>query len=137
MKIQTKSPQKTSNPNKIKKQNKTKNPQKSEHLVEKIAQNVANEFVDESTNNFQITPENHRDDWSMISSGPESTYYKYNILYHSICNLSVKQKRKLFGIIRGLNSENDGHIFFPQFGFTVGEFSIMQICIENQNKNQL
>lgn len=93
-------------------------------------ENTDNEGEEEQTNNFQNIEEDI--DWSKISSGPESTYYKYNVIYHVLCNLTTKQKRVYNKIVRSLNSGEDGGIFFPHLGITVGEFSVMGIYAVNQ-----
>ena len=60
------------------------------------------------------------------------TWKKYMILSSYIEGLRVKEKRHIFHIMRrhgeGLNHDS----FFPQYGFTTGEFAVWQVLTEHR-----
>mgnify|MGYP006906279818 FL=1 len=68
-----------------------------------------------------------------LSSGEEfithPTYRKYLILSAKIDSLRMRDKRTLFHIMRRSQVEGslDQDTFFPEYGFTAGEFAVWQI----------
>lgn len=65
--------------------------------------------------------------------GPHATYRKYNVLSKAIENLTVKQKREIFKLMR-TGSDVTMHDFLPRYGFTVGEFSIFHVLTEKDRR---
>jgi len=63
--------------------------------------------------------------------GPQATYEKSVILGSVLSQLRVKDKRRLFNLMRTQSNVNE-HTFLPQFGFTFGEFALWQILCENR-----
>lgn len=57
------------------------------------------------------------------------TYRKYLVLSAKIDSLRMKDKRTLFNIMRKSQTEGalDHNTFFPEYGFTAGEFATWQI----------
>lgn len=62
------------------------------------------------------------------------TASKYETLIHYIGELSVRDKRYLFSIIRNCEQDINIHAFFPKYGLTVGEFATGQTLLETVRK---
>ena len=61
------------------------------------------------------------------------TWKKHIVLSKVIESLRVKDKRHIFHIMR--KTENLSHdTFFPNYGFTAGDFSIWQILSDSKKK---
>ena len=54
------------------------------------------------------------------------TWERYSILSHAIVNLTVRERRHLFLMIRQF-SRPDPDIFFPQYGFCLSEFATWHV----------
>jgi hypothetical protein len=70
----------------------------------------------------------------IIEPSKYSTFRKYEILYDVIKDFSVKDKRRVFAEMRTTNINVTPDTFFPQYGFTAGEFSTWAVLTENNRK---
>lgn len=64
-----------------------------------------------------------------------ATWKKYIVLGNSIERLRVRDKRHIFQMIRTYDQVTPD-TFFPQYGFTAGEFSVWQVLSDNNRKKQ-
>ena len=53
------------------------------------------------------------------------TWARYKILSHTIQTLGVRERRDLFMLARTHGADPDA--FFPQHGFTLGEFAVWHV----------
>ena len=51
---------------------------------------------------------------------------KYDIMLQYVQQLKIKEIRQLFSYFRKINDENS-NVFFPAFGLTAGEFSVLYV----------
>ena len=70
----------------------------------------------------------------MSSEDKRLTWTKYIVLSKMVENLRVKDKRALFHVMR--TSEVDENSFFPNYGFTAGEFSLWHVLSESNRKRR-
>lgn len=64
------------------------------------------------------------------------TLRKNQVLFDVIHRFSVRDKRHLFSVIRNAQIPVTADTFFPQYGFTAGEFSTFIVLTENQRKKK-
>ena len=69
----------------------------------------------------------------MSSKYTYPTWSKYIVMYKHIDRLRVKDKRYIFQLMR-TNEHMDQDTYFPEYGFTAGEFAIWQVLSENIRK---
>jgi hypothetical protein len=62
------------------------------------------------------------------------TWERYTVLAHSITNLSVKDRRRVFQLTRQFCMSPD--LFFPEFGFTLGEFAVWYTLSDSRRKTR-
>ena len=62
------------------------------------------------------------------------TWSKCIVLSKAIEDLKVKDKRVLFNIMR--TQSVSGDTFFPNYGFTAGEFSLWHILVESSRNKK-
>lgn len=60
------------------------------------------------------------------------TWKKYMILSSYIEGLRVKEKRRIFHIMRKQGATLNHDSFLPQYGFTTGEFAVWQVLSEHR-----
>lgn len=60
---------------------------------------------------------------------------KYEVMLQYVQQLQIKEIRQLFVYFRKINDENT-NVFFPAFGLTAGEFSVMYIQNMSQKLRQ-
>lgn len=70
----------------------------------------------------------------VIEPTPFVTFRKYNILHDVIKDFSVKDKRRVFAEMRTTSLNVNSDTFFPQYGFTAGEFATWAVLTENNRK---
>ena len=58
---------------------------------------------------------------------------RYTVLSHVVASLSIGERRQIFHLARTL-SDFSPETFFPQFGFTLAEFSVWYTLGENRRK---
>ena len=51
------------------------------------------------------------------------TWERYTVLSHVIAHLSIRERRRIFQLVRSMEGEW-GNVFFPDFGFTLSEFAV-------------
>lgn len=69
----------------------------------------------------------------VVDSGPHAMYLRYNALLNYVMSLRVKEKRRVYVLMRNMpNLTVD--VFFPHHGFTAGEFSFFQVISEQMHK---
>jgi hypothetical protein len=64
-----------------------------------------------------------------------ATWERYVVLSHAIVGLPVRDRRTLFTLARGLVGEyrdKSGDVFFPRYGFSLGEFAMWHILGERR-----
>ena len=59
-----------------------------------------------------------------------ATFHKFNTLRETVSNLRVRDKRSIYLIMR-TTPDLTCNTFFPNYGFTAGEFAVGQILAEN------
>jgi hypothetical protein len=59
------------------------------------------------------------------------TWEKYNVYFHIVENMTMKEKRVIFSILRKENVNHD--TLLPEFGMTAGEFCVMQTLNERNS----
>ena len=57
------------------------------------------------------------------------TWKKYIVMSSAVENLNVKEKRRVFGLMRTTNSANS-NTFMPYYGLTFAEFSTWQVLMD-------
>ena len=62
-----------------------------------------------------------------------ATWERYTVLADYIANLSVRERRNLFQLIRGEASPSPD-LFFPAYGFTLSEFAVFHILCDKRRK---
>ena len=62
-----------------------------------------------------------------------ATWERYTILATYIGNLSVRDRRNLFQLIRNEPSPSPD-IFFPTYGFSLSEFAVFHILCDKRRK---
>jgi len=62
------------------------------------------------------------------------SHRKYKVIYDVIKDFSVKDKRRVFAEMRTASIEVTPDTFFPQYGFTAGEFATWAVLTENNRK---
>lgn len=50
------------------------------------------------------------------------TWERYTVMAHIIFSLSIKDRRHIFTLVR--SPPNTADLFFPKFGFTLGDFAV-------------
>lgn len=61
------------------------------------------------------------------------TWERYTVLSTCINRLSIRDRRKIFHIARGIHK--DWHdVFFPEFGFTLSEFAVWYTLGDTRRK---
>lgn len=66
-----------------------------------------------------------------MNSSSQPYIEKVNVLYTSVAQLSVKDKRQIFLLMRTAGDTLTPDTFFPQQGFTAGEFAVGQVLAEH------
>lgn len=61
--------------------------------------------------------------------------HKYELMLQYVQQLKIKDIRQLFSYFRKINDENC-NVFFPAFGLTAGEFSVLYIQNMSQKLRQ-
>lgn len=64
-----------------------------------------------------------------------ATWKKYVVLGKAIDRLRVRDKRHIFQMIRTYDKVTHD-TFFPQYGFTAGEFSVWQVLADSNRKKK-
>ena len=64
-----------------------------------------------------------------------ATFLKYSCLRSTCDRLRVRDKRKVFNLMR--SEKVDENSFLPQEGYTLGEFSIMQVLNDTGRRSSL
>jgi hypothetical protein len=62
------------------------------------------------------------------------TWKKYIVMACAVDKLNVKEKRRVFGLMRTVNNANP-NTFLPHYGITLAEFSTWQILMDGSSKN--
>lgn len=57
------------------------------------------------------------------------TWERYVVLAHIVSELSVRDRRHLFQLVRK-QADPSPDLFFPQFGFTLSEFAVWHVLGE-------
>ena len=65
----------------------------------------------------------------------KSTFQKFTNMKQAIANLRVRDKRSIFLLMRTAADQLTSDTFFPNYGFTAGEFAVGQVLSEN-NRNK-
>lgn len=60
---------------------------------------------------------------------------KYEVMLQYVQQLKIKEIRQLFSYFRKINDDNT-NVFFPAFGLTAGEFSVMYVQNMSQKLRQ-
>ena len=60
---------------------------------------------------------------------------KYELMLQYVQQLKIKEIRQLFSYFRKINDENS-NVFFPAFGLTAGEFSVLYVQNMSQKLRQ-
>lgn len=61
------------------------------------------------------------------------TWERYTVLAHIISELSVRDRRTIFQLVRREESPT-ADLFFPHYGFTLGEFAVWNVLGEGRKK---
>lgn len=64
------------------------------------------------------------------------TWVKYSVLSNHISSLDAKSRRKLFLRLRNCEQATPD-VFFPEYGFTFGEFAVLYILSEHRKNASL
>lgn len=51
------------------------------------------------------------------------TWERYTVLAHCISQLNIRDRRRIFQIARSVDHDWS-NVFFPEYGFTLSEFSV-------------
>lgn len=92
-------------------------------------QHIIKKETIEEVNNIPANANTHEN--MELLFGPNATYRRNLVLINVIQNMSVKDKKHLFGMFRKMTSINDACIFFPRHGFTFGEFSTIYTALNH------
>ena len=65
-----------------------------------------------------------------------SIWQRYMVLGHSISMLSVKQRRHIFHTVRNSPHPTSADLFFPEYGFTLGEFATFQVLLADTRRKR-
>lgn len=68
-----------------------------------------------------------------VLPGKEPTYRKYIVIQNEVDKLSIKDKRRLFKIMRE-SDYIDANTFLPLYGLTAGEFSTWYVLAGSQRR---
>lgn len=60
------------------------------------------------------------------------TWERYSVLSHVVSTMAVRDRRKLFNIIRKLPQHEN--VFFPSFGLSLNEFAVFHVINENKTR---
>lgn len=64
-----------------------------------------------------------------------ATWERYIVLSHVIVRLPIRDRRTLFTLARALAADHPdraGDVFFPQYGFSLGEFAMWHVLGERK-----
>lgn len=61
------------------------------------------------------------------------TWERYTVLAHSISKLSIRDRRRIFQIARGIHGDWN-NVFLPEFGFTISEFAVWYTLGDTRRK---
>ena len=61
------------------------------------------------------------------------TWERYAVLAHVVSELSMRDRRALYQIVRNSGSVN-ADLFFPQYGFTLSEFAVWNVLDGRRKK---
>ena len=67
------------------------------------------------------------DQFSVDERIAKAKWERYVVLSHVICCLAVRDRRRLFQLGKGIKGTPDENTFFPEYGFTMGEFSVWYV----------
>lgn len=66
---------------------------------------------------------------------PDVNRHKYELMLQYVQQLKIKEIRQLFSYFRKIQEENSD-VFFPAFGLTAGEFSVLYVQNMSQKLRQ-
>jgi hypothetical protein len=61
------------------------------------------------------------------------TWERYTVLAHAIAGLSVRDRRAIFQLVRRVEAPTSD-LFFPEYGFTLGEFAVWSVLGDRKKK---
>jgi hypothetical protein len=59
------------------------------------------------------------------------TWERYTVLAHVISNLTMREKRVVFQLLRQMSNVSP-EVFFPEYGFTLSEFAVWYVLGANR-----
>jgi len=62
------------------------------------------------------------------------TWERYTVLSHVISTLSIRERRRIFQLSRGIRDGEHHNTLFPEHGFTFNEFAVWYILTERKRK---
>lgn len=62
------------------------------------------------------------------------TWERYNVLAHVITELTIKERRQIFQLSRAVRPYFSPDLFFPQYGFSLGEFAVWYTLGDHRKK---
>lgn len=55
------------------------------------------------------------------------TWERYTVLAHVVSQLTVRDRRLIFQLVRKEGERATGDLFFPRYGFTLSEFAVCNV----------
>lgn len=63
------------------------------------------------------------------------TWERYTVLSSCIANLTIRQRRRIFQLVRSMTIELS-NVLLPEFGFTISEFAVWYILGEQRRRTK-
>ena len=60
------------------------------------------------------------------------TWERYTVLSHVVATLTIKERRKIFQLVKNVSDHQ--HVFLPHYGFTFAEFAVWYTLGENKRR---